>query len=370
MMLRFSGCTALRQLASRPSRCLSTAQATSSAVADDLKLTAGSMESQDPEVFNMIEAEKVRERESILLSPACNYAPRSVLDTLQTVLQNKYSEGYPRARYYGGNENVDDAEELTQQRALALFHLDPAEWKCNVQPLGGYNALFEVFTALIAPSSRVMTPMHCAMSEDTSGVGRFFNVLKYDSSSLDSLATNYKPHLIVSGNGVDAPFNNGGGQWDYASIGRVAKEVNAYHLCDISDSAGLVAANLAPSPFASADAVVCSPFSTLRGPRGAAMIFYRSAFASNVDGAVFPGHQGGPHNHAISAMATSLRMAQSEEFRGYQERVRDNAQAMEGALRERGFSVLGNGGHCVAVRGLQNRDSFRGVADRVNMQML
>jgi len=103
------------------------------------------------------------------------------------------------------------------------------------------------------------------------------------------------------------------------------------------------------------------------------MIFYKSAFASNVDGAVFPGHQGGPHNHAISAMATSLKMAQTAEFRGYQERVRQNAKAMESALREKGWDkveVRGNGGHCVAVRGLQNMDTFRGVADRVNMQML
>jgi len=108
-----------------------------------------------------------------------------------------------------------------------------------VQPLGGFNALFEVFTALIAPSSRVMTPQNCALSETHSGVARFFNVLKYDSSSLDALATNYKPHLIVSGNGVDAHFNNGGSAWDYDAIGSVAKKVGAYHLVDISDSAGL-----------------------------------------------------------------------------------------------------------------------------------
>merc|ERR1719411_1844688 len=138
-MLRCTRSTAVRQLASRSIRCLSTTKAASTAVSDDLKLTAASMESLDPDVFNMIEAEKVRERESILLSPACNYASRSVLDTLQTVLQNKYSEGYPRARYYGGNENVDDAEELTQHRALQLFKLDPAEWRVNVQPLGGIS---------------------------------------------------------------------------------------------------------------------------------------------------------------------------------------------------------------------------------------
>lgn len=275
-MLRCTRSTAVRQLASRSIRCLSTTKAASTAVSDDLKLTAASMESLDPEVFHMIEAEKTRERESILLSPACNYASRSVLDTLQTVLQNKYSEGYPRARYYGGNENVDDAEELTQQRALALFNLDPSEWKVNVQPLGGYNALFEVFTAMIPPKSRVMTPTHCALSETHSGINRFFNVLKYDSSTLDSLASNYKPNLIVSGNGVDAPFNNGADPWDYGMIQTVAKKVGAYHLCDISDSAGLIAAGLAPSPFDSADTVVCSPFATLRGPRGAAMIFYRS----------------------------------------------------------------------------------------------
>merc|ERR1719499_16044 len=156
-------------------------------------------------------------------------------------------------------------------------------------------------------------------------------------------------------------------------IQTVAKKVGAYHLCDISDSAGLIASELAPSPFDSADAVVCSPFATLRGPRGAAMIFYRSAFASNVDGAVFPGHQGGPHNHAISAMATSLKMAQSEEFKGYQQRVQENANTMESALKEKGWDnvhVLGNNGHCVGIRGMQNMDTFHGVADKVNIQML
>ena len=254
-------------------RYFSTAQATVPSITDDLKLTSEQLHIIDPEINAMIEAEKQRQRESILLSPSSNYASRSVLDTLQTVLQNKYSEGYPRARYYGGNENVDDAEELTQARALKLFGLDASKWKANVQSLGGHNAIFSTLTAFIAPSSRIMTPFNNQISAKHSALRRFFNLLQYEQNTLSELASNYKPNVIISGNGVDAPFH---GQWDYEFIGKIAKSTECFHICDISDSAGLIAADLSPSPFEFADAVICSPFSTLRGPRGATMIFYRS----------------------------------------------------------------------------------------------
>jgi len=327
------------------------------------------MQDTDPEIYELIEAEKVRQRESILLSPASNYASRSVLDTLQTVLQNKYSEGYPRARYYGGNENVDDAEELTQKRALQLFGLNDAEWKCNVQPQGSFNSILEVLTALTQPHAKIMTPAFHAVSEQKSAVNKFYNILKYDASNLSALAQNYTPQLILSGNGVDAAFDN---CTDYALIAQVAKSVNAYHACDISDMAGLIAAKLMPSPFEHADVVLCSPFATLRGPRGAAIIFYRSGLSSKIDGAVFPGHQGGPHNHAISAMAAALKMAHTNEFVGYQTRVVENAQCMEDALRKKqygGVEILSNGGHCLALRGLPNAEGLQKLGKQVNMEL-
>eukprot|EP00485_Elphidium_margaritaceum_P016980 CAMPEP_0202727932 /NCGR_PEP_ID=MMETSP1385-20130828/185370_1 /ASSEMBLY_ACC=CAM_ASM_000861 /TAXON_ID=933848 /ORGANISM="Elphidium margaritaceum" /LENGTH=485 /DNA_ID=CAMNT_0049394175 /DNA_START=17 /DNA_END=1475 /DNA_ORIENTATION=- len=373
----------------------STTKLTSPSVAADFKLTGSLMQDTDPEIYELIEAEKVRQRESILLSPASNYASRSVLDTLQTVLQNKYSEGYPRARYYGGNENVDDAEELTQKRALQLFGLNDAEWKCNVQPQGSFNSILEVLTALTQPHAKIMTPAFHAVSEQKSAVNKFFNILKYDASNLCALAQNYTPQLILSGNGVDAAFDN---CTDYALIAQVAKSINAYHACDISDMAGLIAAKLMPSPFEHADVVLCSPFATLevravlpssspfehadvvlcspfatlRGPRGAAIIFYRSGLSSKIDGAVFPGHQGGPHNHAISAMAAALKMAQTNEFVGYQTRVVENTQCMEDALRKKqygGVEILSNGGHCLALRGLPNAEGLQKLGKQVNMEL-
>eukprot|EP01084_Bolivina_argentea_P104759 187561_1 len=373
-MLHFKRCISLTQYISKPShycRYFTTAKQTS--VQSDFDLTSGSISKIDPEINNVIESEKSRLKESILLSPTSNYASRPVLDTLQTVLQNKYSEGYPHARYYGGNQNVDNAEELTQERALKLFNLDPQQWKVNVQPLGSYNAIFEVLTALISPASRIMTPFNNQISFPKSAINKFFNILKYDQyTNLSDLANNYKPHLIISGNGIDSPYN----KFDYKSISSISKSINAFHLCDISDIAGLIVTDLLPSPFQYSDVVVCTPFPSLRGPRGAAMIFYRPEFVSRIDGAVFPGHQGGPHNHAISAMATCLKMAMSDEFIGYQNRVLSNAKCMENILNNKGWKdmdIIGNNGHCVIVRG-KNKECINGmclyeIANDVNMEV-
>ena len=258
----------------RTIRCFSTLkQISNTSVINDIKLTSTRMEINDIEIDNIIKFEKLREKESILLSPTSNYTSQCVLDTLQTVLQNKYSEGYPHARYYGGNENVDDAEELTQKRALQLFNLDENKWKVNVQPLGGYNAIFQVLTALISPFSKIMSPKNNKISQTGSGIDKYFNILKYDENTLSDLVNNFLPNLIISGNGIDSSFNNYN---DYQLINKISNDINCYHLCDISDIAGPIAANLVQSPFEFCDVVVCSPFATLRGPRGAAMIFYRS----------------------------------------------------------------------------------------------
>lgn len=188
---------------------------------------------------------------------ASRAAIRTATTAQRTLSRNPYSEGYLRARYYGGSENVDDAEELAQRRALERFKRGSAEWSVNLQPLGTFLSIFEALTALIAPKSRVMAPtLNTATSAD-SGVARFFHLLRFDECSLAALADNYRPNLILSGNGVDAPFNNADGRWDYARVSQVAQEVGAYHVCDISDVAGLIAVGLVPS-------------------RGAAMIFSRT----------------------------------------------------------------------------------------------
>lgn len=349
----------------------------STSVLADFKMTAGNMQQTDEEIYTMIETESCRQKESILLSPTSNYTSRSVLDTLQTVLQNKYSEGYPGARYYGGNENVDDAELLTQKRALQLFNLNESEWNVNVQPLGGYNALFQVLTALILPSSKIMTPSNNSISQKQSSINKFFNILKYDNNDIDEnkfkdLINNYSPNLIISGNGVDSSFNNFTLS-DYKFIYKICHN-KCYHICDISDNAGLIATNLNESPFEFCDVVICSPFATLRGPRGSGMIFYRTELSSKIDSAVFPGHQGGPHNHTISAMATCLKMAKTNEFYEYQNRCIKNAEIMKNQLLLNNYKNIdvrlnSNNKTCIGIKGLNNMDIIYDIANKVNMEI-
>ena len=183
------------------------------------------------------------------------------------------------------------------------------------------------------------------------------------------LMNNYLPNLIISGNGVDASFNNFTIN-DYKYIHKISKSLNCYHLCDISDSAGLIAANLCESPFEYADVVTCSPFATLRGPRGAAMIIYRSELSSKIDNAVFPGHQGGPHNHTISAMATSLKMAKTDEFVGYQSRCIQNAKIIEESLKYKYNKKIIKNGTCVGIQAINDdMDNLYDILNQVNINV-
>ncbi|OQR91896.1 serine hydroxymethyltransferase, mitochondrial precursor [Thraustotheca clavata] len=323
----------------------------------------------DPVLFDIIEKEKQRQRNSLSLIASENFTSRSVYDALGSVMSNKYSEGYPGQRYYGGNKFIDQAETLCQQRALEAYNLDPKEWGVNVQSLSGSPANFQVYTALLQPHDRIMSldlphGGHLSHGFQTgakkiSATSIFFESMPYrvnestgliDYDSLEKNAELFRPKLIVAGTSAYARHI------DYARMKEIAKKNNAILLADMAHISGLVAAGVVPSPFEFADVVTTTTHKSLRGPRGA-MIFYRKGvqsvdkkgkeimydLANRIDFTVFPGLQGGPHNHTISALATALLQAKSESFVQYQKQVLANSKALANRLMEKGYTLVSNG---------------------------
>ncbi|KAI8828313.1 pyridoxal phosphate-dependent transferase [Chytriomyces cf. hyalinus JEL632] len=281
----------------------------------------------DPEVFDIIEKEKQRQREHCLDS----FRGGSVMGALGSVMQNKYSEGYPGARYYGGNEFIDQAETLCQRRALDLFDLDPAKWGLNVQALSGHLS-------------------HGFQTDNQKNLRRL-NLLRIHALPRSRRhGPLYRPKVLIAGASA-YPRN-----WEFGAMKEVASSVGAYLLADIAHTSGLVGAGVLPHPFDHADVVTTTTHKSLRGPRGA-MIFYRKGVRSvdkkgkeimydlenPINASVFPGHQGGPHNHTITALAVALKQAKTPEFKAYQVQVLKNAKAMENAFRARGFDMVSGG---------------------------
>lgn len=327
------------------------------------------LQTLDPEVFDVIEREKCRQRTSLTLIPSENYTSAAVLEALGSVMQNKYSEGYPGARYYGGNEWIDAAESLCQKRALEAFDLDPSEWAVNVQPLSGSPANMYVFTALLNPHDRIMgldLPHGGHLShgfqtatKKVSAVSIYFETFPYrldestgiiDYDALQASASIIRPKMIIAGASAYSRH------YDYARMKAIADSVGAYLLSDMAHIAGLVAAKACPSPFEHSDVVTTTTHKSLRGPRGS-MIFSRKGVRStdkkgepvlyNIEGpvnaSVFPGHQGGPHNHTITALAVALKQAASPEFATYQRDVLTNCQSMASAFNGMGYSLVSGG---------------------------
>lgn len=334
----------------------------------------------DPELFDIIEREKQRQRNSLVLIASENFTSQSVFDALGSVMSNKYSEGYPGARYYGGNENIDKAELLCQQRALETFGLNPEEWGVNVQSLSGSPANFQVYTALLQPHERMMAldlphGGHLSHGYQTdkkkiSAVSIFFESLPYrvsestgviDYDMMEKTAALYRPKLFVAGASAYARLI------DYARMRTIADAHDAYLLADMAHISGLVAGGVIPSPFPHCDVVTTTTHKSLRGPRGA-MIFYRKGvrkpapasgkggpvmydLESRINFAVFPGLQGGPHNHTIAALATALKQAASPDFKAYAAQVLANSAAFAKALQGRGYALVSGGtdNHLVLV---------------------
>jgi len=324
----------------------------------------------DQEVAQIMEKEIQRQRESILLIASENVTSRAVFDALGSPMSNKYSEGYPGARYYGGNEHIDSVELLCQERALKTFGLDPEQWGVNVQCLSGSPANLQAYQAIMRPHDRLMgldlphgghlSHGYQTPSRKISAVSTYFETFPYrvnldtgliDYDQLEQNALMYRPKVLVAGTSAYCR------EIDYARMREIADKVGCYLLMDMAHISGLVAAGVNKSPFPYCDIVTTTTHKSLRGPRGA-MIFFRKGVRKTdaktgketlydlegpINFSVFPGHQGGPHNHTITALAVALKQAQSEDFKLYQRQVIANAKALEVAFKAMNYKLVTDG---------------------------
>jgi glycine hydroxymethyltransferase len=300
----------------------------------------------DPEVFGLIEEEERREADTVRLIASENYVSRAVLEASGSVLTNKYSEGYPRKRYYEGQQSIDPIEEIACERVRKLFGADHV----NVQPYSGSPANLAVYVATMQPGDTVMglglaSGGHLTHGHGVSVTGRFFKSVPYglrasdhriDLDQVRSLAKEHRPKLIFCGT-TAYPRT-----LDFARFAEIAKEVGAVLAADIAHIAGLVVGGMHPSPVGIADIVTTTTHKTFRGPRGG-MILCKKEFAAAIDKAVFPGLQGGPHNHTTAAIAVAAKEASLPAFREYAKNVIANAKTLAEALVARGFSLITGG---------------------------
>jgi glycine hydroxymethyltransferase len=300
----------------------------------------------DPEIAALVQQEERRQAETVKLIPSENYVSHAVLEASGTVLTNKYSEGYPGRRYYEGQQVIDQVETVAIERAKALFGVDHA----NVQPYSGSPANLAVYLAFCQPGDTVMgmaLPMggHLTHGWNVSVTGKWFRSVQYDvrketgrvdMDQVRELALAERPRLIFCG-GTAIPRTI-----DFPAFAQVAKEVGAVLVADIAHIAGLVAGGAHPSPVGHAEVISTTTHKTLRGPRGA-MLMSTAEHAKALDKAVFPGLQGGPHNHTTAAIAVALAEAARPEFRDYAHQVVANAKALAEELAARGFDLVSGG---------------------------
>lgn len=338
----------------------------------------------DPTIHHAIEAEKRRQRQTLELIASENFAPSAVLEAQGSVLTNKYAEGYPGRRYYGGCEHVDVVEELAISRVTSLFDATYA----NVQPHSGAQANAAVMFALLDPGDTILGLDLSHGGHLTHGMrlnfsGKLYNVVSYhvrdddfrvDMDEVARLAQEHRPRMIVAGWSA-YPLH-----LDFAEFRRIADEVGAYLLVDMAHFAGLVAAGLHPNPVPFADVVTTTTHKTLGGPRGGVILSRSDELAKPLNSAVFPGQQGGPLEHVIAAKAVAFKIAASPEFRERQERTLAGARIlarrlMEPDVRDAGISVLTGGTqvHLVLVDlrnssldGRQGEDRLHSVGITVN----
>uniref|UniRef100_A0A671XVK3 Serine hydroxymethyltransferase n=1 Tax=Sparus aurata TaxID=8175 RepID=A0A671XVK3_SPAAU len=311
-----------------------------------------SLAQDDPEMWDLLTKEKDRQCRGLELIASENFCSRAALEAQGSCLNNKYSEGYPGRRYYGGAEMVDQIELLCQKRALEAFDLDPALWGVNVQPYSGSPANFAVYTAVLNPHDRIMGLDLPDGGQSVPATG----LIDYDQ--MEMTAKLFRPKLIIAGTSAYARLI------DYGRIKKLCTDIKAYMLADMAHISGLVAAKAIPSPFDHADLVTSTTHKSLRGAR-AGLIFFRKGVRSvdkkgkeimydledKVNFSVFPSLQGGPHNHAIAGVAVALRQAQSPMFKDYISQVIKNSKTMAAALLSKGYTLVSGGteNHLVLV---------------------
>lgn len=304
------------------------------------------LEQYDPQIYELIRQEGARQSGSIRLIASENYVSKAVMQASGSCLTNKYAEGYPGRRYYEGQLVTDLIEKMAQERAKKLFGADHA----NVQPYSGSVANLAAYLALAKPGDTIMGLSlthggHLTHGWAVTVSGKIFNSIQYgvnpetgrfDYNQIEDLAKKHRPKLIISG-ATAYPR-----EIDFEIFGQIAKSVGAYHISDIAHIAGLVVAGLHKSPVPYADIVSSTTHKTLRGPRGG-MLLCKSEHAEKVDKAVFPGLQGGPHMHTMTAVAVAMAEADTPEFVAYAKQVVKNANALAEKLLEYGFNLLSGG---------------------------
>ncbi len=304
-----------------------------------------SLRSVDPDIYNAIIRETEREKDKIILIASENYTSKAVLETQGSVFTNKYAEGYPGRRYYGGCEYADEVENLAIERAKEIFGAEHV----NVQPHSGSQANMAVFFSVLKPGDTVLGMSlnhggHLTHGARVNFSGILYNAVSYgvnregyiDYDEVRDIAKRTRPKMIITGASAYSRTI------DFKIFADIAREVGAYLLADIAHIAGLIAAGLHPSPIPHADFVTSTTHKTLRGPRGG-LIMCRKEFARGIDKMIFPGIQGGPLVHVIAAKAVAFKEAMSEDFRQYQRQVIKNARRLSDELIHRGFDIISGG---------------------------
>ena len=310
------------------------------------EVTMSYVKQQDPKVQEMIELELGRQRNKLEMIASENFVSQAVMEAQGSVLTNKYAEGYPHKRYYGGCEYVDLVEELAIERAKQLFGAEHV----NVQPHSGSQANFGVYFALLEPGDTIMGMNlshggHLTHGSPVNVSGKYFNIIPYgvdaetgriDYDEMRKIAQEHKPKMIIGGGSAYSR------QIDFKTMADIAREVGAIFMVDMAHFAGLVAAGLHPNPVEYADIVTTTTHKTLRGPRGG-MIMCKEEYAKAIDKSIFPGIQGGPLMHVIAAKAVAFGEALQPEFKEYAKQIIVNAQTLADALQEEGFTIVSGG---------------------------